>query len=122
MWSVDDAPYDVAAAIREFWPQEKWSEAASISFLESKWDAFAVADTRNPSSPCGAVLRYVNGIAIAAEWSIGIFQIDACNLPAGWNPAHLFNVRHNCGTAHMMWSERGWNPWYFSALALGLLA
>jgi hypothetical protein len=121
LYSVDDAPLDVAESIREFWPEEKWNEAASIAFLESKWNAFAELDSRDPNHPCGAVLRIVGGVHISAEHSIGVFQINACNLAPGWDERHLFNVRHNCGTAHAMWAERGWSPWFFSAKALGLL-
>jgi hypothetical protein len=121
LYTVDDAPPEVADAIREFWPEANWSEAANVSFLESRWNPFAVADTRRPDKPCGAQLYVVNGVSVSAEWSIGIFQINACNIPDDWNPCHLFNVRHNCGTAHQMWSERGWSPWYFSARTLGLL-
>lgn len=120
LYSVDDAPPEIAESIREFWPQGNWNEAASISFLESKWNPFAVADTRRPDHPCGSQLYVVNGVSVSAEWSIGVFQINACNLPPEWDPCHLFNVRHNCGTAHAMWAERGWLPWYFSARALGL--
>lgn len=121
VYSVDDAPGELAIAIREFWPQEEWDNAASISKLESGWNAFAVDDSRTPNHPCGSVLRIVNGVTVTAEWSIGYFQINACNLDSSWNPAHLFNARHNAGTAHAMWAERGWSPWYFSAKQLGLL-
>lgn len=119
--SIIDAPYDLANAIREFWPDSEWDNAASVAFLESGWSAFAVADSRDSEHPCGSILRYVDGVAISAEWSIGYFQINACNLPAGWTPEHLFNGRHNAGTAHAMWVDRGWGPWYFSAKQLGLL-
>jgi hypothetical protein len=119
--SVDEAPAELGIAIREFWPVERWDEAASISFLESGWNAFAVADSRAPDRPCGSVIRSVNGVAITAEYSLGYFQINACNLPEGWTAEHLYNARHNAGTAHEMWSRRGWEPWFFSAQTLGLL-
>jgi hypothetical protein len=117
--SYADAPSDLRLAIEEFFPETEWNNASNISFLESGWNPFAIADTRDPQHPCGAVLRTVGGVAISAEFSIGFFQIDACNF-SGWNPAHFYNVRHNVGTAHMLWSERGWSPWYFSAQILGL--
>jgi hypothetical protein len=123
MWKIDDAPADLQQAIREFWPEAEWDNAASISFLESDWSAFATADTRDSDHPCGAIVSInPDGVRIAAEYSIGWFQINACNLPSGWTPAHLYNTRHNAGTAHQMWSSRGWSPWYFSAKQLGLIS
>lgn len=121
MWSVDDAPADLAVSIREFWPETEWDNAASVAKLESDWNAFAVDDSRTPDHPCGSVLRVVDGVTVTAEFSIGYFQINACNIPADWNSAHLFNGRHNAGTAHDMWTRRGWSPWYYSAKQLGLL-
>ena len=121
MWSVDEAPQDLAIAIKEFWPADDWDAAASIAFLESGWDAFATRDTRDSQHPCGSILWSVDGVPVSAEWSIGYFQINACNIPPNWNPAHLYNARHNAGTAHDYWSHRGWEPWYFSARTLGLL-
>lgn len=120
MTTVDDAPCELACAIREFWPEEEWDNAAAIAESESGFDAFAVADTRDSQHPCGSVLRATGGVAVSAEFSIGYFQIDACNFPS-WPAERFYNARHNAGTAHALWSERGWEPWYFSALKLGLL-
>jgi hypothetical protein len=99
----------------------EWENAVNISLLESGWSAFAENNTTDDAHPCGSVLRVQDGITVTAERSIGWFQINACNLPANWNPNHLFNTRHNVGTAHDMWSKRGWEPWLFSARQLGLL-
>jgi hypothetical protein len=118
--SLDDAPCELQCAIREFWPPEEQDNAANVAFLESGWNAFALADTRDSSHPCGSLIRTVDGVAIAAEFSIGYFQIDACNFP-DWPSERFYNARHNAGTAHLLWSQRGWEPWYFSAKALGLL-
>jgi hypothetical protein len=119
---IEQAPAELSASIREFWPEAEWDNAAAIAELESGWSAFAVADTRTASAPCGAIIRTdPSGVRVAAEYSIGWFQINACNLPPDWIPENLYNTRHNCGTAHAMWAERGWAPWYFSARALGLI-
>ena len=119
---IADAPLELQVGIREFWPESEWDHAASVSYLESGWSAFAVADTRTPAAGCGAIIRTdPSGVRIAAEYSIGWFQINACNLPPDWTPENLYNTRHNCGTAYAMWAARGWTPWYFSANALGLL-
>jgi hypothetical protein len=120
--AIDDAPAELAESIREFWPQAEWDNAASISRLESGWSAFAVNDSRDASHPCGSLLRIdPTGVSISAEYSLGWFQINACNLPTNWVPENLYNTRHNCGTAHMYWSQSGWSPWYYSAKALGLI-
>lgn len=122
MTSINDAPPELQQSIKEFWPEAEWDNAASISLLESGWSAFAVDDTRTLMAPCGAIIRVdPSGVQIAAEYSIGWFQVNACNLPADWIAENLYNTRHNCGTAHALWAERGWSPWYFSATALGLL-
>lgn len=120
MYSVDAAPCELACGIREFWPPEQWDNAASISFLESAWNAFAVRDTRDSDHPCGSVLDTVSGVVIFAEYSLGYFQLNSCNFPT-WPPERFYNARHNAGTAHLLWSTRGWQPWYFSAVALGLI-
>jgi hypothetical protein len=116
-----DAPSELQESISEFFPMSEWENAANVSLLESGWSAFSENDTTDGAHPCGSVLRVQDGITITAERSIGWFQINACNLPADWNPNHLYNTRHNVGTAHDMWSKRGWEPWLFSARQLGLL-
>lgn len=122
MTKIDESPTELAESIKEFWPPEEWDNAASISQLESGWSAFAINDTTDPNHPCGAVLRTTpDGVVVTAERSVGWFQINCCELPSDWVCENLYNTRHNCGTAHMMWSTRGWSPWFFSARALGLL-
>jgi hypothetical protein len=121
--SYSESPAELQIAIAEFWSELEWENAAEIARLESGWSAFAVGDTRDNDHPCGAILRTVDGVGVSAELSIGYFQINACNLPPDWNPWHLFNARHNAGTAHKLWADAGerWSPWYFSAKQLGLL-
>lgn len=121
MTTIDDAPGDLQLAIREFWPPSEWDHAAQIAELESGFDAFAEVDTtKGGAIPCGTIIGQVGGVNVSAEHSISYFQINACNYP-GWEWARLFNARHNAGTAHDLWSQRGWQPWYFSARKLGLL-
>jgi hypothetical protein len=121
MGIIDSAPAELADLIREFWPEAEWNNAADIARLESGWSAFAENDTTSPLTPCDHVIDVRDGVRIMAERSIGWFQINACGLPADWNGNLLFNSRHNVGTAHDMWSHRGWDPWYFSAKKLGLI-
>lgn len=120
MTFADDVPQELRVAIAEFWPEDEWTNAANISRLESAYDAFAVRDTRDQDHPCGSVVTSADGVSISAELSVGYFQINACNFPS-WEWQRLYNARHNAGTAHMLWAERAWNPWYFSAKQLGLL-
>jgi hypothetical protein len=121
MSNLDDAPQELRDSIREFWPESEWENAASISLLESGWNAFALNDTTDFEHPCGSVIDVRDGVTITAERSVGWFQINGCNLPPDWNWHHLYNTRHNCGTAHQLWAERGWYPWFFSATKLGLI-
>jgi len=121
MGKLEEAPVELADAIREFWTADTWDNAAAVAELESRWNAFAEYNSTSANSPCGTVLRTSGGVRVTAEWSIGWFQINACNLPQGWNPCHLFNTRHNVGTAHDLYTRQGWGAWYFSAKQLGLL-
>lgn len=120
MRSIDDAPYELADAVREFFPSEEWNNAVSVAFLESGWNAFSVRDTTNADHPCGASVGAIGGVPITAELSVGWFQINSCNFPS-WEWQRLYNTRHNVGTAHLLWSVRGWAPWHFSAATLGLI-
>lgn len=117
---IGDAPLEVQDGVREFFPLAEWDNAARVSFLESGWNAFAVNDTTDADHACGAPLGLVLGVAVVAERSVGYFQINACNF-ATWEWQRLYNARHNCGTAHLIWVARGWSAWYFSAKRLGLL-
>ena len=118
--TIDDAPGELQAAIREFWPESEWNNAARVSNLESGWDAFALNDTASKYG-CGAYIETRGGINITAERSVGYFQINSCNFPS-WEWQRLYNARHNAGTAHALWSASStWSPWYFSARRLGLI-
>lgn len=120
MTTIDDAPLELQVSIQEFWPQDQWDNAASIAFLESGFDAFAILDTTDGDHPCGSRLTSTSGVTVTAERSIGYFQINSCNFP-NWEWQRLYNARHNAGTAHMLWMDQGWGAWFFSAQKLGLL-
>jgi hypothetical protein len=119
MNSIDECPIELQVAIKEFWPENEWDHAASVSKLESNWDAFALLDTATTHGGCGVVIEHRNGVAVTAERSVGYFQINACNFP-DWEWQRFYNARHNAGTAHMLWESRGWSPWFFSAQTLNL--
>lgn len=120
--SLSDAPCELQCAIREFWPESEWDNAANIANLESNFDAFALDDSTTPDAPCGTDIGVRGGVRITAERSVGYFQINSCNFPT-WEWQRFYNARHNAGTAHQLWDSAGqsWSPWHFSALALGLL-
>lgn len=122
MTTIDDAPAELQVAIREFWPEGEWDHAAQVALLESGFNAFVLNDTTDAQHPCGTSIGFRNGVRITAERSVGYFQINACNLAPGWDWHHLYNARHNAGTAHQLWDHAGgsWAPWFFSARELGL--
>jgi hypothetical protein len=119
--SIEEAPAELAAVIKQFWPEHEWDNAANISKLESGWNAFAILDTTDDTHPCGSPVGYYEGVPVSAERSVGYFQINTCNYP-GWEWARFYNAWHNAGTAHHLWSQRGWQPWFFSARRLGLIS
>jgi hypothetical protein len=118
--TLESAPLELQDGIREFFPESEWENAANIAWLESGFDAFAVHDSTDSDHPCGSSLGERNGVAITAERSVGYFQVDTCNFP-NWEWQRLYNARHNCGTAHLIWVRQGWAAWYFSAKQLGLI-
>lgn len=118
--TIYDAPAELQAAIKEFFPQVEWANAARISYLESGWSAFSVNDTTDVNHPCGSRLGTAFGVPVSAERSVGYFQINSCNFP-DWEWQRLYNARHNAGTAHMIWQAQGWGAWYFSAKRLHLI-
>lgn len=122
MVTIDEVPVELADAIREFWQESEWDNAANIAQLESGCDAFALDDTATPNGGCGVPVGERGGVQITSERSVGYFQINSCNFP-GWEWQRLYNARHNAGTAHALWDAAGgrWTPWYFSAKKLGLI-
>lgn len=118
--NFDSAPDELRFWISVFWPETEWDNAASIAFLESGLDPFARRDTRDIDHPCGSVIATNGGTDITAELSVGYFQINTCNYP-GVEAERFYNGGLNVETAYNLWLERGWEPWYFSAVALGLI-
>lgn len=120
MPNLADAPAELQAGITEFFPIDEWENAANVALLESGWNAFALNDSTGPHAPCGTIIGERDGVKIAAERSVGYFQVNTCNYP-DWEWQRLYNARHNAGTAHMIWERQGWGAWYYSAKALGLI-
>lgn len=120
MTTLQDAPAELQVAIQEFFPSAEWDNASAIAELESGYNAFALLDSTDANTPCGAYIGDRNGTRIVAERSIGYFQINSCNFP-DWEWQRFYNARHNAGTAHMIWAQQGWSAWFFSAHSLGLI-
>jgi len=118
--AIEQAPAELQVAIKEFWPEDQWDAASAVARLESNYNAFAVLDSTTADHPCGSAIGTVRGVAVSAERSVGYFQINSCNFP-DWEWQRFYNARHNAGTAHMLWEQRGWSPWFFSATTLGLI-
>jgi hypothetical protein len=119
---LESVPSELRVAIEEFWPESEWENAAAIATLESGGNAFALHDSVTEQHPCGSIIGSLEGVKIAAERSVGYFQINSCNYPT-WEWQRFYNARHNAGTAHLLWSNAGerWTPWYFSAKRLGFI-
>ena len=118
----EDCPLELWVSIQEFWPESEWLNAVNVARLESNLDAFALDDTATPAGGCGVEIGERDGVRITSERSVGFFQINSCNFPS-WEWQRFYNARHNAGTAHALWDERGgsWTPWFFSARKLGLI-
>lgn len=121
MITLETTPSEFAVAVQEFWPESEWDNCANVALLESGLSAFALNDTSAMPVDANGFIYYLDGVGIAPERSVGWFQIETLQLPPGWRWFHLFNTRHNVGTAHLYWSQRGWSPWLISARKLGLL-
>jgi hypothetical protein len=120
--TLAQAPLELQACIRYYWPESEWENAANISYLESGWNAFAVNDTTAAGTiPCGTPIGASGGVAVVAESSWGYFQFDVCNWP-GWDGHRQWNADASCGSAHMLWANAGekWTPWLLSARKLAL--
>lgn len=117
-----DAPLELQAAIKSFWPQIEWENAADVASQESSWNAFADNDTTDSTHPCGSFLASTGGYSVYAEHSVGYFQINVCNFP-DWDWKRLWNAYENAGTAHQLWDQAGqkWTPWLETATKLGIL-
>ena len=117
----EDCPIELWVSIQEFWPENEWENAVNVARLESGLDAFALDDTATPNGGCGVEIGERLGVRITSERSVGYFQINSCNFPE-WEWQRFYNARHNAGTAHGLWNDRGgsWSPWFFSAKTLGL--
>lgn len=113
-------PSDLETAIRAFFPESEWVNALNVAYLESGWNRDACNWSALTHGGCGAPMPTTDGVTITAEFSVGYFQINVCNY-IGWNIGALFRAEDNVGTAHALWDERGWQPWYFSAQRLGLI-
>lgn len=119
--NYSEAPAEMRRWIEQFYPPAEWDNAADVAWFESGWRLDAVADTTdNGNVPCGTIIGVRNGVQVSAERSVGWFQLNACNFP-DWDEQDLFRPRDNVGTAHMLWEERGWQPWWFTATKLGLI-
>lgn len=113
-------PDELVALVQRYWPWSEWSNALAISLKESGWDNEAFANTVDDAHPCGAIVGTFRGQPVSAERSVGYFQLNLCNYPSEVE-TDLRTPEGNVAEAHALWAARGWQPWYFTALELGLL-
>lgn len=94
---LESAPLEVQNAIRAYFPQEEWENAAAISKCESGWNSRAWNQ--------------------AGEDSRGLFQI---NVQAHPNAGNMFDITENVAYASRLWRDQGWRPWACASL-LGIM-
>lgn len=116
------APDDLSGAIRRYFPESEWRNAAEVSYLESgHWSSRAVRDTRyRAGGRCGVPIGTLDdGTPIVSEWSIGYFQINAC--AHGGDFEQWSDADNNVRKAAELWRSSGWRPWFITARTLHLL-
>ena len=93
---------EILGLVMPLWPASEWENALQVAHAESGFDTGA---------------QNTNG-----EDSRGLFQLnvaeDANPGLACWN---LWDPQLNAYWAHDLWQRRGWQPWYNTAKALGLI-
>lgn len=114
------APDELSNAIRRFWPESEWSNAASVAYLESHWRANAIADTRaKGGGQCNIPYTLSDGRAALTEYSVGYFQINIC--AHGGTFAEWADPETNVSYAASLYRARGnYGAWHYSAVRLGL--
>ena len=114
------APITVSAVIVARWPEAVWEQAATIAYLESGWRSGAINDTRHlAGGRCGVPYRLPDGTPATTEYSIGLFQINAC--AHGGDYGTWLDDSRNAQKAYELWLAAGrrWSPWYLSARKAG---
>jgi hypothetical protein len=114
-------PEDLDRAIRQYWPESQWQNAARMAYVESNgWKRDAERNTLGRAGgrcniPIGTL---PDGTPILSEQSVGYFQINVC--AHGHDRAYWIDTDHNVSYAAQLYREKGWGPWQVSARLLGL--
>lgn len=116
------APDDLSDAIRRYFPESEWQNAARVSWHESShWYRLAERNTLDQAGGlCGVVIgRLPNGDVYYSEQSIGYFQINRCS--HGHDREYWRDADNNVRKAAELWHESRWRPWYETGKLLHLV-
>ena len=115
------APQDLSDAIRAYWPEDKWIDAARVSYIESAgWNRRAERNTLDRAGGrCNVPIGSINGVRIVSEQSVGYFQINVC--AHGHDRDYWQDADNNVRYARRLYDQSGWAPWELTARRLGLL-
>jgi hypothetical protein len=112
----------LADGIVAHFPEDQWTNAAEVAYLESRWNPLTVNDSIIPFYRWGRRPGDVNDVPSSPELSIGCFQINILVHDFGRDWPTLFDPFINAWAADRIFrSANGWTPWYHSARALGLI-
>lgn len=116
----DGVPEGLWVAIMAYFPATEWLNAVRLSRAESGWRSDATNDTRGlAEGRCGEQYYLADGRPALTEYSVGAWQINLCVHNVAEDDARDYDA--STRYAASLWARSGWRPWYYSALALGLL-
>ena len=115
------APSDLSDALRKYWPESLWTDAARVAYPESAgWKRNAERNTlAQAGGRCNVPIGYINGVRIVSEDSVGYFQINVCS--HGHDREYWLDVDNNVRGAYEIYRSEGWGAWQFTARSLGLI-
>lgn len=116
------APRDLSDAIKRYWPESIWTDAARVAYIESAgWNRTAERNTLDRAGGrCNVPIGTLSdGTPIVSEQSVGYYQINVC--AHGHDRDYWTDADNNVRYARRLYDESGWHPWTVTAKKLGLL-
>lgn len=116
------APRDLSDAIKRYFPEDVWTDAARVSYIESAgWQRKAERNTLDQAGGrCNVPLPPLpDGTHIVSEQSVGYFQINVC--AHGGDREYWWDADNNVRKAVELYRESGWRPWIHTARQLKLV-
>lgn len=115
-------PQDLSDAIKRHFPEDIWTDAARVSYIESAgWQRTAERNTLDQAGGrCNVRLPDLpDGTHIVSEQSVGYFQINVC--AHGHDRDYWRDAENNVAKAAELYRASGWSPWIHTARQLHLL-